>query len=864
MAVRIGLEHLHRAEPDRTSRDRLEILTALINGPAFDPIYRPDVIDIPRKHSVYRWECFVHGCERTRCGGTDFCNEHRGQWALQRAKGVGKAEFLGSATALPWRPRREQVACRICPERPIAHNETQLCQQHFSRWGVESSKAGRDVEFADWLTWQEVFPGYGTCLVAVCHLMACTPKGLCYGHESAYRRDNSPGAVTLPKGWANLNEQVGAVAYADEARYRQWCADAAPLPMPGQINLLGLRPLARAEIKWGLFAHAQADRPTRWDIGWIRSLVATCATLKVDSLVGYEFGAGGCAEFTGSIATEILHRLRLVYYTPEDTREAGFLETEHFGVRLDNRASHIDLSPIPQRWLRDLAWDYLADLFRSPKRPRGGGVSDGIRRAAVELGAFLQVEAPEEGHNPRALNGGHMRRFVADQRHRERDGLPSLGVKRFDGSASIVTTVTRSTVFNSTRSLLRHALEQGISDDIGLDREFITAVPTAGGTVGRTPRRPFPDEVAKALASEENLQRLAEEHDPNDLGLRDIWETVVLTGRRIGEVRTVRLDCLGRYGGLPMFWHDQTKVGNYDVAIRIPERLHALLAERQRKTLDRFAAEHGHQPSHQERADLALFPAAKRNRHGDVPLTYEWFHTRFRVWVDSLDLGHWVPHQARHTLATNLLRAGATLTHIRRYLGHVSDRMAEHYVHLSHSDLEDVLQRVWVAGPGAPNPGELLTDPLAPMPAERARALAVDLSRRSTPAEGGFCTFQPVVDGGSCPWGLNCHSCDKFVLSGADLLYWRRKREQWRQLAEGAPDDTTANYLHQHFEPTARAIDGLEKALAGMGLLDQALDVDLRKPQDYFHRIWSTAFRAKDLADSHAEHVEADDEEVCA
>jgi hypothetical protein len=84
------------------------------------------------------------------------------------------------------------------------------------------------------------------------------------------------------------------------------------------------------------------------------------------------------------------------------------------------------------------------------------------------------------------------------------------------------------------------------------------------------------------------------------------------------------------------------------------------------------------------------------------------------------------------------------------------------------------------------------------------------------------------------------------VLSGADLLYWRRKREQWRLLAEGAPDDATADYLHAHFEPPARAIDGLEKALAG--LLDDALALDMRKPQDYFHRVWSTAFRAADPA----------------
>ena len=111
---------------------------------------------------------------------------------------------------------------------------------------------------------------------------------------------------------------------------------------------------------------------------------------------------------------------------------------------------------------------------------------------------------------------------------------------------------------------------------------------------------------------------------------------------------------------------------------------------------------------------MALFPTTHRNPDGSVALNYQWFHSRFRAWVADLDLGPCVPHQARHTLATNLLRAGASLTHIRRYLGQVSDRMAEHYVHLAHSDLEDVLQHVWVAGPGAANPGELLSSDTRP------------------------------------------------------------------------------------------------------------------------------------------------------
>jgi hypothetical protein len=91
--------------------------------------------------------------------------------------------------------------------------------------------------------------------------------------------------------------------------------------------------------------------------------------------------------------------------------------------------------------------------------------------------------------------------------------------------------------------------------------------------------------------------------------------------------------------------------------------------------------------------------------------------------------------------------------------------------------------------------------------------------------------FQPVVDGGGRLWSLECHNCDKFVLSGADLLYWQRKREQWRQLTEGGPDGTTADYLHRYFEPIARAIDGLEQALAGLGLLGEALALDCANPR---------------------------------
>jgi hypothetical protein len=64
--------------PGQVGRDRLEILTALIAGPSFDPVYRPDIITIPGGHPIYRWACVVADCERPRTGGSDLCSIHQG------------------------------------------------------------------------------------------------------------------------------------------------------------------------------------------------------------------------------------------------------------------------------------------------------------------------------------------------------------------------------------------------------------------------------------------------------------------------------------------------------------------------------------------------------------------------------------------------------------------------------------------------------------------------------------------------------------------------------------------------------------------------------------------------------------------
>ncbi|MGW2998156.1 tyrosine-type recombinase/integrase [Streptomyces sp. NPDC001155] len=843
-------------EPSRTTGDRLELLHALMQAPGFDAdLFRQDVIVIPPEHEAYGWICKIPQCERSRYQShQSFCSVHDAEWRTQRSAGGLLADFMHTAKPLKPASWYQPADCTICPGIP-AWGSSPLCFLHSHRWSARKShwkkKHGEgEPDYEAFLTAEKAFVPFGDCRVMACPNLAENPVGLCQRHLNRYRKDDSPGRARLPHQWgrwlADRDKSI-PVLYVDELAFRKWCAEADPVHRAdGRVSLLGLRPLAKAEIQWCMFQRTQMKvEAGHWPLPWIQHLADDCRNLKANSLVDLDLDH--MRKFPGVVAKAMLRMLRLIYFTREDTRDIGYIETEHFGVKFLHHGGQVDVSNISQRWLRDLLWDQMARrLLTDP--PRSIQPFDVLRQGAAQLSAFLEVQAPEGGHDPRLLEGRHMVDFVADQRHRAKNGLRPLAACRRRGvkDNDPVTAGMVSGYFDGVRRVLRKALETGDLERLGLDREFVLAVPAGKRSKGR--RRPFPDDVARAVANEANLQTL-DGQDIEDRGLRDIWEALVITGRRCREILNLRLECIGRLGGLPMFWYDATKVGNYDDAIRISERLYKRIKARQARTIDRFLEREGRIPTAEERLKIALFPARNSNRNHLKGICYTWFNNQFRQWIDSLTDIHVVTHQTRHTLATNLLKAGANLTHIKRYLGQVSEAMAEHYVHLANTDqkLEDALNAIWVTGPGALEPGIVLSGG-EPMTREQAEAMMIDLTRRSTPAEGGFCTFQAVVDGGACPWNLDCHNCEKFVMSGADLVYWHRKREQWRMLAERAGNPEVSDYLHQLFEPTARAIDGLEKALAGVGLLDEALALDLRRPQDYFGRVWATAFRANELA----------------
>ncbi|MFE4612127.1 tyrosine-type recombinase/integrase [Streptomyces niveus] len=862
LSVRSLLPVVTADRPSRTTGDRLELLHALMQAPGVEALFRQDVIHIPEEHDTYGWICTVPRCERAQEPTRSLCCNHEVEWRQQREAGVVLGDFMRIAEPLKPVSWYQPEDCTICPGIP-ASGTSPLCFLHLQRWKARKGHWKKcngegEPDYEAFLAAQVPFVPFGDCRVLACANRAEGPLGMCRRHVFQYRKANSPGGARLPGNWSrNLAGRGLAIPvfYDNESAFRKWCAEAAPTHrQDGRVSLLGLSPLAKAEIQWCMFQHTRMRvEAGYWSLPWIQHLADDCRRFQVNSLADLDLKQ--MTPFARLLAKAMLRMLRGVYFTREDTRDAGYIETEHFGIRFASHGGTVDLTVISQLWLRNMLWDQMANaLLTNP--PRSRGPFDMVRRGCAELSAYLEAQAPEGGHDPRLLETAHMVDFVADQRNRARHGLLPLGATRGRGGKDRepATAGTLATILNGVRRSLRKVLETGECERIGLDRAFILALPA--GKRSKRRRRPFPDEVAKALASESNLQAF-QALDGDDRGVRDVWEALIITGRRCREVLDVRLECIGRLGGLAMFWYDATKVGNYDEAIRIPDRLYERIEARQAKTVTRFLQREGRVPTPEERLKIALFPARNMNRSHLKGLSYQWFHPLFRKWVDSLGDTRVVAHQARHTLATNLLKSGADLTHVKRYLGQVSPAMAEHYVHIANTDrrLEDALNAIWVTGPGTPEPGVVLSGG-EPMSRQQAEAMMIDLTHKSTPAEGGFCTFQPVVNGDACPWNMDCHNCEKFVMSGADLVYWHRKREQWRMLAERAPDPAVADYLHQVFEPTARAIDGLEKALAAVGLLDDALTLDLRRPQDYFGRVWSTTFRASELA-QHEDHGDA-------
>jgi integrase len=647
----------------------------------------------------------------------------------------------------------------------------------------------------------------------------------------------------------------------------EWRKQVRPRKSPGRIDtshggivsLAGLPPLAAAEIRYALFANLTSPRPTKWNPRWLRALIQGLEETGVASIMEIDTrrrppGQGKktalkrwprYSELCDMVIALMQTYCSPVHVTRAESRDLGYIDPLHWGFRLENRRSPFDLRAITQDWLRTLTWDLIAAIFDSPDRPRTQSSVEQLRRCSVTLSAYLEWSVPDGGADATQLTEDIGRAFVADLTRRAQNGEPQLGLYLMDGQASTATELSKSQTFNGLRRLMRYALDSGIADALGLRRDFMLAFPEGKQQHSKRPR-PLSDDVFEHLISPTNMKLLAA-RDPNDLGIEDIWFIQIRVGRRIGEVVNLRYDCVSEHLGRKYAWFDMTKVNQLDYGVLVPDDVFWVIRERQKKTAERYRLKYGVVPTGKTAQKIALFPSTQQNSHFLSAIAIATFQDRFKKWLQDIELPGHVSHQARHTLATRLVDAGAPMVVVKQILGHVSERMSEHYTLISSAKIEPYLQQVWVKGPGSKTPGELVRTPEPP--ADSAIKLKlIDIA--ALPTEGGLCTFKPVVGGADCPKGLRCNDCEDFVLTGADYAYWKRQEERWATYAENAPDDSSRAYVYQLFQNSSMAIAGLEKALSTLGLLEQAKDVDLRNPyQDFFDPIWNRGWRAKDLID---------------
>jgi integrase len=800
---------------------------ALIAGPNFDAYLRAEPIRFDRVHPIYGNACDVPGCELHSTQSEWWCTRHgRSRREATRA-GIGEAGWL--ATAVPIKakdvrrpPTVALPACRFCPDRDATVGD--LCRKHAARLAYVRRATGLDE--STWAAAQVAYPGIGACRVKGCARRADFDEGLCVVHHRTWVSTGRPTGFEMDSWLLRRAEDAG----------------------PNVVFLQGLAPLVVAEIRYALWTHTRNSAPARWHPMWLRRLVKTCRERRVQSLLELDPNDRSWTPQPAAvnrIVREMLKDIQPIHRSRADTRELGYLDTNYWGVRFPDRRSAFDLTDIPQPWLRDLTWDFIASQLDSPSRPRTQGPFEATRRSIVSFGTYLTDCDPHRGDLPSALSESTGKDFANDLRARVANGQPVRGVVNADGTPSIATATTYPLVMNALRRVMRWAMDCGAASAVGLGREFTVAIPAGGARSVANPR-PFTDPVLRALTDPANIRLLAG-MDPHDIGLADIWSIQVHCGRRIGEVIKLRLDCVGEHLGRTWMWVDMTKVGKLDYAIQIPRHVYDLIRARQAKTIGRYGLRHGADPTAQQQRVIALFPSRIKNPTFERAVSPAAFSVKFRQWLalDAINLPGHTTHQARHTLATRLVSAGANLSQVKRVLGHISERMSESYVLIAGAQIEPFLQQVWVTGPGNTTPGTVVMTPTA---ADRdvAQRLLVDLA--AIPTEHGLCTYKPVVGGADCPYERQCHSCEHFVLTGADYAYWKRQQERWSAMAEGAPDQSAREYIYEQFRRSSQALDGLEKALLALGLIDQANNLDLRSPhQDFFDPIWTHGWHASDL-----------------
>lgn len=651
-------------------------------------------------------------------------------------------------------------------------------------------------------------------------------------------------------------------------------ASVTSLDSRGELHLASLPDTLQREIRYGLDRYAKTPRRTQWRPHDLQAVANALLRAGVDSL-----SEGIVAELADQrrkisgerrIWVDLPIAARSLTLHGNIAKSEGWFDPVIAGGSsfpgthgTGRRRTAWDLTGVSQRWLRDLLWDYLYDQSLEPDGKRIGSTTVYNRIAGVVLLSYVIAHlCAGRDQDPAQLTNTDAQAIkdLIDLWFRERIPVPPLinEKKKLDG---VLTARNRHLLMSNAQAVVRHGRKRGkIAPTL---EPFISGLPEYPRPAKSPRPRPLSFGDFQLLVDPDNLRAL-DELDRTNIGFADIWLTHAFQGGRIGEVIALRLGCVGMVGAAqPYLWRDISKIKVLDYGMPCHRPVYERLLERQAITRAKLQARYHDQldaldgPGRERlQAEwdrtMPLFPGATSNPDLTIEVAYCTFRNVWAKWFAGLGLSGITTHQTRATLATSLLNNGAPADLVRQMLGHFSNESLAHYARYSNESMANHLKQVWAAGPGTDKPGTILLRPndLAAADSNAVRA-RVDLA--SIPVEHGLCRYGPVVGGGNCPFSKNCTTgpqgpCEHFVLTGADLTYWERKRDAAFHFAEGAPNDDARDYILQAWHPWEPVLAGLRGALDELGLLEEAEKLDLRSPlHDYFHPVFSSAWTLDQL-----------------
>lgn len=837
-------------------------------------------IEFPPHHETFGWACRAEGCggrlspTETRLICTSHAQEYR---RIQES--VGLDEFVRSAEPVisarsGWALSR-RPDCVICG----SNRETWksgYCNHHLNllrkaRLRTEPQKRARDewVSEARWRELQRPMPPYDPCSVPRCvhdgmrnvHVDAQDHR-LCDGHiQQWYDWLTADGKAQGPRSWDVF---VASAAVRESV--------SAPSSR-GLLSLAALPHGLQNEIRYALHRHANNPRRTVWRPAELQKVIDTLAASGVMSL-GDSRIDDLAEKYVGKrqrrIWLDLPAAARSLIVTEDIAKAEGWFDPILVGsspfsgtTSGENSRRVLDLTDISQGWLRDVLWEFLRDEALKPtgKRPSLGNVRSRITGIAL-LSQILWQNRNDHGDVPTLLGRADATavKDTWDLWFRDQIPIPRLMKHKGRGTRTL-TDLTRHTYTVSMRTVLRRSQEKRRTPP-GMD-SFILDLPRYPQPVNRPRPRPLSQGDFQLLISAENISAL-EALDSNDVGIADIWLTQAFQGGRISETLKLRLGCVGLVGrAQPYIWRDISKVNVVDwgmpcylpVYERLLRRQELTRAKLRTRYSTELAALDGRARAQLEASwdrDKPLFPAAISNPDFAFEVSQTGFRNPWTQWFESLGLKWVTTHQTRSTLAMSLLENGAPPALVRQVLGHFSEESLAHYARYNDVTVKRHLQQVWTAGPGMDKPGTVLLRPNE-VKADDSAAAAARIDLTIVPVEHGLCRYGPVVGGTQCPWQKNCTDgpegpCEHFVLTGADLAYWERKRDRDYHFAERAPTDETRDYILSRWHPWEPVLTGLRAALDELGLLEEAEKLDLRAPvHDYFDPLFSTGFPVSHL-----------------